>query len=297
MQMVWSALASPNISDLRPWSGDLAASMPFKPPYYAHYQRGPKELFYVAARHVYKDDPSTWPPHSLTFKTIEAIFDNPETRPEIVVIEGIENTRQKSPAFFAEKAADDALNNFRDSSESAFSAHQALIRDIPFVSGEPTDKEKLKHLIDRGYSSDDVVFSFVASYLVQEAERDRYPNSDMVNSEADRLLRGVARRYGVPAQPRDKLSQWFEDKYAQPLNLSSLTTIKANPYGGADAGFLQRFSCAEEDVREPAIVQETFNALQEYNRVLVVFGSAHEPKQALVFQRMFGQKPSYSKAF
>jgi len=298
MRKIWHELAQPDMSLLRSWSPETAASMPFQQPYVAVFSDGPKQLLYVAARHPRADDPTSHPPSSATCQTIKGLFADINTRPDLVVLEGIAQRGQYSQPDFLEKAISDAQNNFKDSAESAFAAYLAHKSGIPFSSGEPSELDTLRELQRRGYSALDAVCFDVTLYLQQEARQRRLsPHTDAIEREGHRLLNGFARRYGMEAPSFAQLVDWYKAKAGHPMTLDALCHLSTEPPDNSNANYFQRLGTVYGLVREPAIVQNIFNELQQRDRVMVVFGAAHEAKQRPVFQKVFRQAPYFLKPF
>ena len=111
------------LCSLQEWSGALAKTEPYEPPYLAHYEKDGKTLVYVAARHEnYRS--------SDTFKLIERLFARHQFN--LIIIEGYRNSAGTSPTHFLDYARSTSKDGFYQGGEPAFSALLATEKEDPF---------------------------------------------------------------------------------------------------------------------------------------------------------------------
>lgn len=295
MKAVWNTLSEPDMRLIRPWSAELQQSMPFAPPYVSRHTAGEKQLIYVAARHVHKDDTGNRL-LSPTFRTISAVFD--QHTPQLAIIEGIENTGTASPAFFARKASGDAANNFKTAGENSYTAWRALQAGIPFVSGEPPDKTEVEAAQKRGYSQRDILFwntfSSLQSGLIDGMIT---PTPAAIEDSTQRMLAGWSRRMKCDNPTPAEFTGWFNEKTGMPATVENIIAMDTSPSTGPNANYMQRIMGGQDDLREKSVIEAAHAAFTQVDRVIVVYGSAHQPKQEQVFTAQFGKPPLHLKLF
>jgi hypothetical protein len=283
-----SGLNYPDMSLVRQWSDTVAKSMIYQPPYMATYSLGAKEVFYVAARHRDSDAGLGSP----TFSTISEIFE--KTPPDISIIEGIP-AGEHSPSWLLELARKDNEAGFRTSSEGRYTVWLSHQNGAGFTSGEPTRSETQDSLARQGYSPEDQFLRLAIQCLQQEVcKKTSGINDGNLEAHTDSWLGRRAEGASLSAR---YLKEWFSQRTGQEMTVESLKNLDQSPSHDNNAGWFRRYMAAEDGIREPATVSAAFQALQQHDRVLIVYGAAHEVKQAPVFRQMFGNKATYSKPF
>jgi hypothetical protein len=289
MENVWNDLAKPDMSLIRSWSAGLQRTMPFPAPYLSIHDIGPKQLLFLASRH----GPGEGSP---TLKTVRHVIDN--FGPDLVVLEGIPNEGQRSPKSFISDHELSEPSSFVTSSEQAYAAYLARKKGIDFVSGERTPAETLSDARAAGCSDRDFLFLATTSCLKSMLRSKRLDGEEnSLRLASDRLLKSQARRYDIEAQTPEELAQWFSSTCDTPLSSDSLRTLDDSPRNDAGASPFQKMNWAIDEPRESGIVRNVWAALQEQSRVLVVFGSAHQPKQQKVYDALAGAKARHYKFF
>lgn len=286
MKHVWNDLAHPPLHLMQPWSPELAAAMPHPTPYLTVYERQGKQLIYVAAHH----GPGIESP---TMQTVRHAFE--QYRPQIALIEGIENNGTRSPSSFVHAGTP---MDFVTSSESAYTAHLALRSGIDFISAEPTDALHHQAYRNAGYSDQDFL-CFEAACCLRSMARGRRlpPGQEALHATSEKLLTRLAERYAVPHVTTEQFSQWFSSKNNSPFDHNSLRALDLTPRTDPAASYFHRASAAEDSTRDAAIVQNIAEALQEHDRVLTVFGNAHLAKQDPVFKAIFQKTVRHYKPY
>ena len=93
-----------------------------------------------------------------------------------------------------------------------------------------------------------------------------------------------------------KFYNWYSRRLGQSFSLQNLDKLEFDPSDLPNANFFQKVMRAMDMVREPHILKIIGEQLMEFNRVLVVYGSAHQVKHEPVLAKILGA-PSYAKPF
>ena len=86
---------------------------------------------------------------------------------------------------------------------------------------------------------------------------------------------------------------WYKDHASEDFSVESVKRQEWEPDSSPNASYFQKLMADSDSIRDKFSAATIYSALQSHDRVIVVYGSAHEPKQAQVFQQVFNQKPVY----
>lgn len=273
-----------DLSLIRPYTRQLQASTPYRAPFVAKFVKGEKSLAYVAAAH------GQGPDHE-TVKAVRAAFQ--ALSPQVVVIEGLEAGFGLSPKFYQDLTLREEADGFRKAGEPILAAHLATKANVPFVGAEPGMLEIYDFLQARGYTERDVTaFTILRNipYWVQRDNIDDRTLDGRIQEFVDRW-----RYYGVKNIPKSaRLSPsefrgWFARHHAVgPASPVVMTSNDLSPLATPNATWFQRMAAASDEVREHSIDLQIGRMLQQYDRVLVVYGEAHLLKSLLVLEKLMG---------
>jgi hypothetical protein len=274
----------PDTSLITQWSKAAAKAAPLPAPYVAGFEAQGAQLRYIAARHNGDID-------SPTLKTVKAAFD--DFRPQVVIVEGVPNEGAASPGWYLEYARQKEQDGFKSGGgETAYAATLAAGSGIDFVPAEPTEGEKLTGLLARGYSAAD----YMGWSIAQLAATHPAINDENADEIINRNIASTARRAGIDPGGFDATAfkAWYEDKTGTSFAVATAKSEDLSPDRNGSA--LQKLTQAVDDVREPHIVKTIAAQMEKFDRVLVVYGSAHLVKQEPALRQMLG-KPQYIKPF
>jgi len=228
-----------------------------------HFQRGHKHLLYVNAAHVNGID-------NPTMHTIAAAMAH--YRPQAVVLESVGGMPMPQ-------------------GEATFMAAEANRANIPVIAGEPSDAAIFEALKALGYSAKEVM----ALYLLRTIPQDRAQGMPMDDAHfAQRATDYLQHHPAFASVPPQERLRYDEFKalaaYVMPQKHFLVTeTADFAPYATSDSTYFQRMHAAMAWVRETAIDQTIAAALNQYDRVLTVYGGAHLTQSLSVFEKMLGR--------
>ncbi|MCP4923442.1 MAG: hypothetical protein GY915_05355 [bacterium] len=231
-----------------------------------------ENLRYVAAKHSFgrPEDGDQSP----TFDLIQEAFQN--YNPDFLIVEGFDKS-----FLMTQRVANDC----QYPTESMYAVRQAIEHNVPFVGGEPEQREILNALVAQGYSSEDLfvkdVFSFVSSVneKLREALKDENNLSKAINL--------VPNNEGFDAST---FESWCIKNYGTRLDFESILLIGKNV---TVEDPLKRIKDAVLRVRDEEILTRIIESEEKYKRVLIVYGSSHYYVQYLELEKYFGT-PEYS---
>lgn len=274
------------LSLIQPFSEELWRAEPFPAPTYVSlFRDARKSLAFVGADHVSGAD-------NPTIRTIEKVFH--ELQPQSLVLEGFDDRKEYAEQVL-EHALRDAKNGFV-SGERAFAVWLAHGKGVPFVGGEPTDRETLQAVLSRGLALEDWLGFYVLLFVPQWNREGRWGGKTF-EAMATELLQAAAAAVGE--EPRfgfQAFMRWYERTDSTGKRPDELTADDMGPNHAPGASHFQRVCCAIEDTRESRIVRRIEAELNRHDRVMAVYGSSHLAKQRKVWERMLG-KASDSRPF
>lgn len=276
----------PDLSKLRDHSRTAQEAEPFIPPYIAHFQRGAKHLYYVAAAHQFGV-------HSSTAKTVAEAFNM--ANPQLIVLEGLPTDAGPSPAFYVAYTEQHAAEGFAYDGEIAYAAHLAHTRGVPFIGGEPRDRAIYHAMNNVGFATKDMMaFELLRSISIWR-QRGTLDEADF-SRQATEYLRDHA-WFDVPDEERLTYSE-FEPWYRMHRDLGKpFLQVESGDLAPVRLGnYFERLSYELNAVRDRNAVQTIADGLSAHDRVLVIYGGSHLVIARLVFEDMLG-KAEHSKPF
>lgn len=288
MKNTWNSLSAPDFSLIRPWSRALYSEMPFRPPYYAIYESGQKQLFFVAADHIRGHQNST-------VALIENLFRKHD--PQMAVLEGITSPDTNSANLLYDQIQAAKAKDISNAGENIITAHLALQAGRKFIGGEPSPQALCDHYQCSGYSFTD--YSFWRTFLMLKQETVHNNTQFTQHSLADKAA-FWSQRYASEYCPERKAEKsfmcWYKEHAGEDLSVESLKNQLWEPSINPEAGYFQRLMATGDSLRDNFSAATTLSALTSNDRVIVVYGSAHEPKQSKLFEQVFRQRPIYKNS-
>lgn len=263
-----------------PYSSKNNSLEVYKAPYITTYIKKAKTLKFIAAAHSNQIE-------GATFKTILDVFNS--FRPHILILEGFENKNEISPIWYIEHSKDCKKENYQNCGEAEYAAFLASENKVPFVAGEPTDLTILKHIQKRSYTVDDLVGFYIIRLIPQWRRKNILQNEDLENRivrVANKILRenlSIDDSYSWV-----RFNSWYKKKLEDQFDPSKITEDSISPRIDKNPTFLNILSHEIGMARERHIVKIIETTINQYDRVLVIYGAGHLVKQRAVLADMFG---------
>ena len=266
---------------IKNYSYSLQNKEPFKAPYISMFEKGKKKLWFAAIQHSSDSESSS-------FKTIHEAFTR--FKPEVVIIEGVEDTGELSPENFTQYVMKMADQKSKWSSEAAYSAWLALQRHIPYAPSEPTNLSIAESFEKSGRTKEDYLYFEVARILPQWKMQGKVKNWSEYTTEAKKFGIYAFKQVGIKKHFDFKeFLDWFHSKMGKVLKYNSLTPEDFSPQLEMNPTELNRLSNEADSQRERHINEVTVKMLNQYNRVMIVFGSGHLVKHRAVLTDLLGK--------
>jgi hypothetical protein len=285
-------LNEPDFSLLKGLSADDAKKA-IGPLHLDHYQQGNKNLYYIGTHHGTHLENTT---HEIIAQAIS------KHKPQLVVLEGIESARGLSPSLGFDKPGikpHEARQRYWQSEENVHTAELLRRLHIPFIGGEPTPKDIFAALRQQGYSNQDAMGLYVVRTIPQWRRRGQVKDRAHLLTLVDNFLKSPLFSH-VPPEERltaEGFTSWY-DAHKQSLggkDYTQLIAADSNPNHSPSANDFQRMSNAMDMARDANILRTIEGGLKQYDKVMVVYGNAHQHVQAPVLEQMFSGKPLEEK--
>lgn len=269
---------------IQDYSEELYAAEPAQTPFVSHFSKGNKHLYYVSAHHGAGLDNPTLP-------AIQKSFDS--FSPQLVVIEGLETHHGISPPVYQKHVREMAAQHFSTAGEEVFTAHLAMERGIPFIGGEPAEKDVFAQMEKRGYSAKEVQAFYLLRTIPHLRERHGLNASNFDERAQDYLMHNDCFDH-IPPQQRltvDEFKQWYA-QHNEELDRSYLDiqTRHMAPIRSQYATRFEDMAYATGQIREKHLDGLIKEACEKNDRVLVVYGMGHLVQSRKVFEHMFGKE-------
>ncbi len=265
---------------IQEWTEEKENSEPCKKPYLVKYTNGEKTLYFVAAKHG--DGPPTF---NKTFQLVEGVFN--KYHPDFLIVETIRTSSGKSPPSAIVDAQKCIQDEFKRCNERFYSIHFALKNQIPFIGGEPDDMVYMTEL-NQKYSKEDIVGWFYYLHTVRWKRRGQLDFRKTADEEKE--VEQLKDRFQYE-MTFDNFVAWFKRTTGREFTAAEVTSDNLAPVKDS-RNFFQRFSYDQDPVREPHVVKTIERALNEFDRVIVVFGAGHHIMDGPVFTKSLGT-PSF----
>ncbi len=251
-----------------------------------HYNAAGKDLYYIGTHHGKDFENKS---HEIIGQAMR------KYPPQIAVIEGLVTAKGISPdlGFDPRKPSDVQRFMFR-SEENIHTAQYLRRKNIPYIGGEPTTEEIFKKLEENGYSQKDGM----ALHLLRSVSiwnRSGSLNKEHFSQQANAFLNSQLFDF-VPKENKltvDEFKAWYDAHKAELGNkeVFQVTATDTNP-NNINPNYFQKMSAVMDRTRDENLLKVIGEALDKNDKVLVVYGNAHQYKSAPVFESMFAQKPT-----
>lgn len=273
---------------IKPWSQELSKMIPQVEPYVARFSIDNFSLSYVAASHEYGM-------HSATFKTIEKEIT--AVRPKIVIVEGVSKLDSEKRERIANQASLSCeADSFLTCGENIYGIALAIKNGLAWTSAEPDEKLIHEKLLKRGFSLNDIAFFYVARQIRQLRVEKNLNETNFVQV-INATLTDFADNMSLPKNLNvEMFLDWFKRKMHSPFVLSEIDSETTAPTVGPNMTFLNQMSAEIAKIRDENITKVISQSLNQYARVLVVYGGSHFMTQREALVDMLG-KPKIIKHY
>lgn len=276
-----------NTLRLQPWHSDANALEPYAYPFIAKYEKGKKQLIFVATEHV------TGIKNSTT-NTIQWTFD--KFHPQVLVIEGFDNDLGTSPFYFINATANCAKNSFNECGEPYFSMQLAIQHHIPFLGGEPGDLNILESLRSKGYSAKDLLGLMILRQVPQWQQEGKMAKNGFEKLAQKMLLAYSKKLKIMPPFSLNEFYHWYSERSGSKEIKRGLILEDTGPHIGAYASYFQKLSHHISMQRDRFIVELVARLFIDHDAILIVYGGSHHFVQQPVYEEMMGT-PAFLKPF
>lgn len=283
-----------DLSLVRPYTFELENEKHLPAPYVAKFSKNGKQLFFVASEHLslIKFPNALEAP---VLKTISKLFK--DYHPQVVIVEGLPTGTELSPKSMLNHSDKCESSNYTiGCGESFYAINEARKYQADFITGEPTDDVILKESLNAGYSTEDVL-GFYLVRQIPELKRQKQLLSNSIAKQAIQHLEYFRKdmhanvQFGFP-----EFQSWYSRRMPTAKNFMDVDTNDSAPDGGPNATFIQKISHNISHTRDKAIVQTIERMLNQYDRVLIVYGASHLLTEEPSLKAMMGT-PEYIKIF
>jgi hypothetical protein len=278
-----SELTKPDFSLARKIEG--ADNKHFITPHLEHFTKGNKHLYYVGTKHGVDFENRT---HEVIIQATT------KHAPQLIIVEGIATDKGMSPSLgFDPKKPSDRERFMRHSGESVHTAEMARAKHIPFIGGEASTKSIFEALEKKGYSSKEVMALYLVRTIPIWERNGQLKNKDDFPKMASDYLANNSQFSDIPKEQRltfDEFKAIYDAHKAEMgKEMTALTASDSNPHS-AKANYFQKMSAVMDEVRDRHLIELISASLEKTDKVMVVYGNAHQYASAPVFEKMFDGK-------
>lgn len=246
-----------------------------------HYeiQGGDKCIHYFGAFH--RNDPL----HPM-FQQIQGEMD--DFKPDVVYVEGVRALKNQTPEKL-DKVKQEPIENFIKDGEAWFTAKLAIDKDISVESPEPEFNDEIEYVKQLGFQSGDI-FKYYIFRVIHQYQRHFKGKSEF----------GIEhfRKYIEPHLARlRETGGWdvytisvFELDFWNELDLNNMEyySIQSDPIPrkGKPETSINEIARQSSLFRDRYIVERIAEGLEKYNRLFIVYGSAHAVKQEMALREL-----------
>ena len=255
---------------------------PQSPPFAAIYRKGGQRLVFIAAEHVFGTT-------SATTRAVDSGF--AAVSPAIVIIEGFPTAGGEDPPALVAKARSRGTSEADDYArgEAMYTASVALSRGIHFIGGEPAPEEQVQGLERRGYTVQDVAFSYLLQGLgqsVRSGEVAAGSQDPKLAAAFAHWAEGFVDQYSLNPPSFEEFSARYKLMFG--VEFMGDKGLAERPTPGKDSAFA-RLIQADMNVRDEHLLATIEKELALKKRVLVVYGSSHWITLSQALQKRLGK--------
>ncbi len=189
----------------------------------------------------------------------------------------------------AKKALSCEADSFLSCGENLYGIALAIKNGLLWTSAEPAEKLVRESLLKRGFSLSDISFFYVARQM-RQLRVEKNLSQENLAPVINETLSDFAEHLSMPKNLNAEMFfDWFQKKMHKPFVLSEIDSETTAPTIGPNMTFLNQISAEIDKIRDESITRVIAQALNDYARVLVVYGGSHFMTQREVLIDMLGQ--------
>jgi hypothetical protein len=276
-----------NTDLIRPWNKELGNEYPGEKPVIAFYEKGPYELYYLAANH-------TSTVGSDTFVLVQKLFD--ENKFKAVLLEPFPNSSGESPKWFVDDSKSGKSDKMIEGGESALAAILADEKKIPFFGGEPDHLEIYKFLKSKGRSDEDILSFYVVRQIPQWV-RQTDKKDDLIRKKVPGFLAHYCHLFSIRyncTKLNDVMAWYKRNKNDEELTID-ISSEELAPYSDGEL-LTQKISSEIGQIRDKFTLNVIEKLLEKYKKVAVIYGSGHFVTLRKSFEEQFSDQPKFIEA-
>lgn len=263
----------------------VADKTTFRHPHLSHYTKDNKHLYYLGVKHGKDFETRS---HDMILQAVS------KHKPQLIVIEGLATEAGISPSFGLDPKKPESVARFLNHEENIHTAELAREKKIPFIGGEPSSKQVMAALEKQGHSDKEIM----AIYLlrsISKLKRSNSLNKNNLRQYIDGFLSKDPLFEHIPQEERltfDEFKSWYDSHKHEVGNKDLLSLTTADTYNNVQTvpNYFQRMSKIMERVRDDHLINVIADCASEYDKVMVVYGSAHQFVSEPILEKMFGGK-------
>lgn len=232
-------------------------------------ENGEKKIVYFGSSH-------TNDPEDPLFQQIQEKFQ--ESAPEMVYIEGWRSANERKEQI-RETLKKENIEDVKKEGESHFALKLAVDAGADFESPEPDFSDEINYLLEKGFSKKDIFYF----YMYRDIDQYLRQNKNRSMDECAKYLRPYFARFKKDSDwEENELNLWQEEILSE-LNVEDdekyNSAVDPIPWEGKPQIVLNEISRNSSNFRDRYILQRIIEGLKKYNKIFVVYGSAHAVKQ------------------
>lgn len=274
-----------------PYSREVSESFP-DGPYVAEFAQGRKRLHYVAATHTCTAKDKNGNIISHTHNPTMALIDEQlaKSQPDFVIFEMPDRMNAQNPTHPPEKLGDPEYER-QLLSEAAYGSYHAQRLGIPYTGAEPAEEVMLDEMQKKGYHKHDIAYFYALRHIPNitqggKADVDEATIAAVLNEKLQLWHKELGFDNGEVLD-YDGLKQWFSYHNKDPGH--RLPKTRSGDFAPLHHGsFFQRMSADTGDIREQNLNRKIEEALNKYDKVMVIYGGGHLAQSYDVYADVLG---------
>ncbi len=211
-------------------------------------------------------------PGSETFKLITDAFT--VVQPKSVILEGFPTAWGSNPNKIVGKVRQPPSGSY-DLGENMHAARLAVQSGADIWGGEPTTSELAAHLLNLGFTREDVFFASMFGPLAQDLEAKVFssPSDPLFDTAYRRWATVDAPQYGLATAPEpDAFKNWFRRNYGRPIEADVDWHTRGGPGQAGRAGEIGRAANLQRDRH---LFELAIRLAEGREPLLIVYGGSH----------------------
>ncbi len=271
-----------NLSDLRPYSEELSKQEPFAgaAPYVSTFTKGQYKLAFVAAEHVNGNNNSTC-------QTINNEFKNGGYR--FLLVEGMPFTEINDEKQI-QVTRDCIANDFKGCGEDSCAVQKALNKKISFNYAEPSDLVIKSRVLQKDYTDRELLFFYGLRQIPQIINQGAV-DEKTIKRRLNQYLENVAKNRLLvePAMNLHEFEIIFKNKLGRAIDYLKVNTDLVSPRTDENPEWSNTISFEVGQVREEFIAKMIEKRVNEYKKVIIIYGQGHLVKERIALKNAFGK--------